>query len=106
MQGPGLLWQNMSVWPVDQLQSSDIEEDDSELKKTITSHAVQMKEAKTMTDLLFSRFSDWRRLKKAVVWLYCFKQWLRSKVNNAEVTDGKISVEEMKMAEDFIVHFV
>ena len=98
----------MSVWPVDQQDLGEIQEDDPELKKAITSHASQLKEAKRMTDLLLSRFSDWHRLKKAVVWLLRFKQWLQLKAKSDKVnlkfkTQGRISVEEMKLAEETIV---
>ena len=109
--GPEFLWQNMSVWPVDQQDLGEIQEDDPEIKKTVTCHASQLKETKGMTDLLFSRFSDWHRLKKAVVWLLRFKQWLRLKTKSDNInlkfkTQGRISVEEMKLAEETILRCV
>ena len=109
--GPEFLWQNMSVWPVDQQDLGEIQEDDPEIKKTVTCHASQLKETKGMTDLLFSRFSDWHRLKKAVVWLLRFKQWLRLKTKSDNInlkfkTEGRISVEEMKLAEETILRCV
>ena len=82
--GPEILWQSVLHWTDDQEDLSSIHEDDPELKKIITTRAVQLKETKGMLDLILSRFSEWNQFKKVVTWLLHYQKCQLMTNNNRE----------------------
>ena len=54
----------------------EIAEDDIEVKSFFQTHHMEISlDGMSMSSHLFSRFSSWFKLKKAVVWLQRFKKW-------------------------------
>ena len=78
------------------------------LKESIQSYSVRVEEAPGMSELIFSKFSSWIKLKKVVAWMLRFKQWLIQKsklpvsVPNSTLK-GQLTVEELKKAEHAII---
>eukprot|EP00112_Aurelia_sp_Birch-Aquarium-sp1_P011096 Seg2340.7 transcript_id=Seg2340.7/GoldUCD/mRNA.D3Y31 product="hypothetical protein" protein_id=Seg2340.7/GoldUCD/D3Y31 len=111
--GPSFLWQTDETWPAKCIEDFKIEDDDAELKKSVQSHSIAVKESHDMgmNELIFSKFSSWIMLKRAVSWMLRFKHWLilKSKlpvtVPNS-VPKGKLTVEELKKAEHVIISCV
>ena len=108
IRGPEFLWKSDSYCE-DTLQPIfDISEDDPEVKKSMQSHAMNVGEAKGITEFIFSKYSVWNQLKKTVAWLLRYKHWLHLKVQRDEealksVKKGRMTVEEMRQAEHTIV---
>ena len=63
---------------------ADVSKDDPEVKKSIQSHAVNVEQAKGMTEFVFSKYSVWNRLKKIVAWLLRYKHWVQLKIERDE----------------------
>ena len=106
--GPSFLWQSKETWQVNSTENLKIEDDDVELKKIVQSHSVIVKESCGICELIFSKFSSWTKLKKAVSWMLRFKHWLimKSKLpasTLSSVSKGKLKVEEVKKAEHVII---
>ena len=111
--GPSFLWQSDEMWPARCTHELKIEDDDAELKKSLQSHSavVEKSHGTSMDKLVFSKFSSWIALKKAVSWILRFKHWLilKSKVRvtvSNSVLKGKLTVEELKKAEHAIISCV
>ena len=107
-EGPKFLLENESEWP-DDPQTLQISETDPDVKQPTSVMAVASDLATSsassdhvMTSL-FSRYSSWYRLKRAVVWIQQFIMWLKSK-KKAEVR--MITPADMEMAELSIIRQV
>ena len=105
--GPSFLWQSKETWQVTSTEHLKIE-DDVELKKSVQSHSVMVEESCGISELIFSKFSSWTKLKGAISWMLRFKHWLilKSKLpapTPSSVLKGKLTVEEMKKAEHAII---
>ena len=64
-----------------------------------------------MTQLFFSKFSNWKKLQKAVAWMPRYKEWMMKKVwkrdtDNDKMKNKTISVEEMQKAKHCITSCV
>ncbi|MEL7341107.1 MAG: hypothetical protein AAGM67_11510, partial [Bacteroidota bacterium] len=111
IKGPEFLSKSKDTWPKWNVDLADIPEDDVEIKKSIQSNSVNVGNAEGMTSLIFSRFSNWNRLKKAVSWILRYKQWLLRKVRKKRVPfelgeKKRITNAEMNEAEAAIIKCV
>ena len=59
-----------------------------------------------MSTLLFEKFSDWYRLKKAVAWMLRLKKTLQARIRKWQLPHGPLSVDELLTAEKEIVRHV
>ncbi|XP_069105811.1 uncharacterized protein [Argopecten irradians] len=99
-QGPDFLWQDESEWP-ELPTCSDISPDDTEVRAEAKSCAVETTVADGPIDRFLTHYSSWHRLKKAVVWLLKYKDYLRKKT-----VTGCISVEDLRDAEIVIFRYM
>ncbi len=72
------------------------------------SHAVNVGEAKGLSEVIFSKYFVWNELKRSVAWLLRYKHWLLSKMKGNEaasksVRQGRITAEEIRQAEHVII---
>ena len=108
IQGASFLWQNEISWLV-KPRIDEIPDDDVELKKKVQSFAVNDEKHGSVISLMFLKFSDWMRLKRAIAWILRFKQWMQIKVQSAAnplVRTGHLTVEEIRQAEKCILWHV
>ena len=108
IQGPSFLWQSEEPWLVNP-KIGEIPDDDVELKTKVQSFTVSNEKQASIISLMFLKFSDWMRLKKAVAWILRFKQWMQSKIQDAAnqlVRTGHLTVEEVHQAEKCIIWHV
>jgi hypothetical protein len=112
LHGPEFLNQPEENWPEPEENSTNKEESDTEQSRQSTEvYAAQIGELKTATDKLIEHYSDWIKLKKAVVWWLRFKQFLlkRSKKigqDNLGKQRKAFTVEEMSNAEEAVIKYV
>ncbi len=66
------------------------------------SYATNMETPESMTKLICSKFSGWKKLLRVCAWILRFKKWL----SEDSQLSGHITVEEMKEAERSIVLWV
>ena len=108
--GPEFLLQTRDKWPKCNVSIAGIPEDDVEVKRLAQSNSVNVK-VNDMTSMIFSHFSNWFRLKRAVAWILRYKSWLLEKVKRSQMLlkskiSRRIDVEEIKEAEDAIIKCV
>jgi hypothetical protein len=106
-QGPEFLWMGEDCWPGLPPQSNlTLLTEDPEVKKEAkTCATLAMPEAANdRTDELFSRYSCWFRLRKAVAWLRRIVHWLQKK--KPKLDERRLSVEELQQAETAILWHV
>ena len=110
--GPEFLWTEANTWlPCDE-NISEMAEDDIEVKRLVQTHSMEISlDGMSMSSRIFSRFSSWFKLKKAVAWLLRFKKWFlyrfkRKEEYNPLLFQKRITVEEMNEAENVIVKCV
>ena len=107
-QGPEFLWKADEPWTTPQNKDYLISYDDKEVKRTVEAYVTQVNEV-NMTSLLFSKFSEWFKLKRSVAWLIRYKNWLKKKNHdqelqrNPELRRKWLSVEEIIEAEHSII---
>jgi hypothetical protein len=86
MKAPEFLWTKEEEWPATQAQEhQDLPEDDKEIKR-IKLHALKVEEASESIDILFSHYSSWYRLRKAVAWILRVKRFLLHKSKQKDQT--------------------
>ena len=76
IQAPSFLQGPESQWP-DRFHSAGVEEDDVEVRKTVTANLTHITEHANAVNKLFNYYSKWYKLKKAVAWMLKFKDLLR-----------------------------
>ena len=107
--GPEFLWKEADMWPSCDENISMVAEDDVEVKILVQTHSAEISvNGMSMSSFIFSRFSSWFKLKKAVAWLLRFKKWLLHRFRKKEEQDQlkfqkRITLDEMAEAEDVIV---
>ena len=111
IKGPDFLWQSDDQWLIPEEPIVEIKEDDIELKRSVQSQSAMAKKENCMTEFVFSKFSSWHKLKKAVAWILRFKNWLllqaqRRKASSVSVPAGSITVKEIRHAERAIISCV
>ncbi len=88
----------------------EMTDDDIELKKSVQSHSVMVKDEEGKTEFLFSKFSVWHQLKKTVAWILRFKSWLllrtQGKDSPVAITTGSITAKEIRDAKRSIISCV
>ena len=109
--GPDFLWQSDDHLLIPEKPTIEIKEDDIELKKSVHSHSVMAKIENCMIEFVFSKFSSWHKLKRAVAWILRFKNWLLMRTRRCEespvsVPTGSITVKEIRHAERAIISCV
>ena len=75
--GPSFLQEPENQWP-DRFHNSEVEEDDVEVRKSVTANLTHITEQTTAVNKLFNYYSNWYKLKKAVAWMLNLKETLRS----------------------------
>lgn len=103
IRGPQFLWQSESAWPEYHAVLGEVPQDDSEVKKAMHAYSAHVEQTDGMTNILFSKFSNWKKLQKAVAWLIRYRKWLMRKAHGGSMMKGRITVEEMRKAERCIV---
>ena len=101
--GPRFLWQGEDKWPSEP-EVSGLLNKDPEVKREVTSRAVDARVNADPIDKLLNRYSCWLRLRKAVAWLLRFKDWLRS--HKPTCDPSRLTVQELKAAELAILKHV
>ena len=66
IKGPAFLWQSREAWPTEHTENLEVDDDDAEIKKSLQSHSVEIEMSCDMNEVIFSKFSSWTRLKRAV----------------------------------------
>ena len=99
------------MWPKYDAVLGEIPEGDDEVKRTMHSYSTNVETAKGITNIFFSKFSNWKKLKKAVAWMLRYKKFLIRKAQKEDtggdlMKKGQITVEEMRRAECCIVSCV
>ena len=103
--GPQFLWEEESSWPVTPESSIEIPDSDAELKARANVCTTDAADSHPL-DRLIEKYSDWFRLKKAVVWLLRFIEWLGEKARDTFQKSKEINVQEIQEAERLIVAYV
>ena len=108
--GPEFLWKQADVWPTCDENISVVAYDDVEVKRLVHTHSVEISN-NGMSSRIFSRFSSWFKLKKAVAWLLRFKKWMLHSIRKKDEQhqlkfQKRITVDEMNEAESVIVKCV
>jgi hypothetical protein len=110
LEGPDFLWNSEDSWPT-MIDVPPLLDEDPEVRKESKIYLATVDNDCLQT--LLQRYSSWWRLKRAVVWLARYKQFLRMKVHQRKVGDnvskvktGDLEVKELKQAEIYIVRFV
>ena len=110
LEGPDFLWNSQDSWPT-MIDVPALLDEDPEVRKESKIYLATVDNDCLQT--LLQRYSSWWRLKRAVVWLARYKQFLRMKVHQKKVGDnvskvktGDLEVKELKQAEIDIVRFV
>ena len=107
--GPAFLHEYKSTWKLDTEGARDfsLSEDDEEVKRD----SVKRRNVCLMNDVevdpmekLFSYYSSWYRLKRAVAWLLKFKNHLRFKCHDGMRVP--LSVEDLEESETYILKYV
>ena len=111
IKGPEFLWEAESMWPSSVAKLEPIPESDSEVKRATKSYSTHVESTESMTKLIFSKFSNWKKLQKAVAWMLRYKEWIIEKVKKRDGGSNKaknerITVEEMQKAEHCIISCV
>ena len=111
IKGPEFLWEAESMWPSSVAKLEPIPESDSEVKRAAKSYSTHVESTESMTKLIFSKFSNWKKLQKAVAWMLRYKEWIMEKVKKKDGGSNKamterITVEEMQKAEHCIISCV
>ena len=108
MNGPEFLLQTSDAWPKWNDDTDGITEDDVEVKGMVQSNSVNISNERGMRSLIFSHFSSWNRLKKAISWILRYKHWLLRNVrrNQTFPLSKCITVSDIKEAEDAIIQCV
>ena len=104
-EGPPFLSLPLSEWPVDKGEYLAVSEDDDEVKKERMTLHVNSEERQDVMDDLTARYSDWYRLRRAVVWLNKFTKYCRFKFGKAENPPSScITVDDLQKSEKLIIH--
>ena len=105
LKGPNFLRQKEKYWPVQDNNASELEKSNPELKK-IGLRATNVQEQESLLARL-ERFSDWQRLKAAVVRYLKLKQWLQDKVRTTKAGPfPPITVQDLEQAETEVIKLV
>ena len=106
LHGPMFLRKDEASWPEQPLHLPDLSGDDNELKKP-TGHANLIASGKGI-ELLFSHYSSWDSLRKAIAWMARFKKYMLSRSSKAQdhVPRGPLTVPEVNDAEKDIVKVI
>ena len=111
--GPSFLLKESGEWPQAPEGLDDVPEQDVEVKRTVMSTIV--KEDRDPLLVLFSYYSSWYRLRRAVVWILRVKNMLRdlakSKTNGGGVPERKlcdtpIAFTDLQEAESAVLSYV
>ena len=88
LKGPDFLWEEEDHCP--QMKGVPVlKDDDTEVRKEAPIYVTTVQSNILYT--LISRYSSWWKLKRAVAWLLCYKEYLRVKArqkNNGSTTGG------------------
>ena len=104
IQGPAFLYQEESAWPTQPGFNEQKIDCEAEIKKEPRIYQSKQDRLDPIIDNLFTRYSSWYHLKKAVVWILRAKDMLRQRITTHS---GKpMSVEELERAETAIISYV
>ena len=103
-QGPDFLWRDESTWPTKQNVSSDLLNDDKEVKQVAKTCVVKAEAQGATVEKLLEKYSCWIRLKKAVAWILRFKTWLFD--HRRMKTQACLTVHELRRAEQAIIGYL
>ena len=111
VKGSEFLWEAESMRPSSVAKLEPIPESDSEVKRAAKSYSIHVDFTKGMTNLFFSKFSNWKKLQKSAAWMLRYKEWIMERVWKKEggtnkAKTGRITVEEMQKAEHCIISCV
>ena len=111
IKGPEFLREAESMWPSSVAKLEPMPESYSEVKRAAKSYSTHVESTESMTKLIFSKFSNWKKLQKAVAWMLRYKAWIMERVwkkdgGSNKAKTGRITVEEMQKAEHCIISCV
>lgn len=97
---------NENSWPKQSLNLPDLSKDDNELKKP--TGQLNVIDHGSSLEPLFSRYSSWDTLRRAIAWMARFKKYMlnRSSKGQHNVPRGPLTVVEVTGAENDIVKVV
>ena len=104
LHGPEFLYRDESTWPEDVTDVNSDDDSDLEVKTKGKSFAVETNEIDYTSEFL-SHYSSWYRMKRAVCWIQRFIKWLKCKSDPPETLKSRLTLDEMKEAEDKILSY-
>ncbi|XP_078344112.1 uncharacterized protein LOC144629777 [Oculina patagonica] len=109
--GPEFLWERETSWPIRRDSLPSISDEDPEVKRQVQVNHVTQVEVPHSLDLMIQRYSSWYKLKRGVAWLLRFGEFLRKKrclqeSLNDPLPCGRLSIQELRSAEDQILKYV
>ena len=115
LRGPDFLWHPESSWPIAPSPVLEVSPADPEVKSTTEVYSQSTEIRVEPTNKIFERFSSWYGLKKFVTWLLCYRDNLRSAVEQCrsgysavtkKTKTVPITLDELQNAEKEIVRHV
>ena len=113
IKGPKWLWQDEQEWPKRPAALRNISNNDPEIKTETQVHCSTYKVTTDVIDRMLRRYSSWDKLKRNVAWLLRYRSWLLIKSKHrleheskVQLSQGRISVDEMQIAEQEILKYV
>jgi len=103
--GPDFLWEASEGWTSDIVINPELLDGDVEVKREAQVHAAASTESECTSDLLdklVRRYSCWYRLRRAVAWLFRFRDWLKDK----KMSRKPIQATEIQRAEKVILIYL
>lgn len=114
--GPAFLAKLDHAWPKRPADMGRIPSNDPEVKRTAETHATVTVEGNDPLENIFTKFSQWTKLKKTIAWILRYKNNLLKRVREnkkkEQIKETKkndvtpITVSEMKKAEIVIIKYV
>ena len=104
-EGPEFLWRDEATWESFTCNIKEPDDDDPEVKR-IQVHATKVKVSENFLERLVMKLSSWNRLRRVLAWILLFKRKLLMKINGKSFSNNNLSVEDIKVAEMFILRQV
>ena len=108
--GPPFLWNSERTWPVLPYAVPELPGDDPEVKSEVQTFYIAQEH---VLDTMICRYSSWNKLKKAIVWLIPYKDYIihkfgsQNRKHDENVTNSSsCSVKKMQLEEKQLIKFV
>ena len=104
LNGPDFLWQSEKTWKCKNEHSTDLSENDPEVRKV---NVIRYENnGEELLELLERRISSWIKMKRVMAWILRFTKILKSRISKTCFhLSPTIYIEEIEEASDFIMKF-